>query len=50
MGEEEPGTMSEHVLKLGIPAGSLQEATAQLFRRAGYHIALLVAVLLPVDR
>jgi ATP phosphoribosyltransferase len=31
--------MSEHVLKLGIPAGSLQEATAQLFRRAGYHIA-----------
>jgi ATP phosphoribosyltransferase len=30
--------MSERVLKLGIPAGSLQEATAQLFRRAGYHI------------
>ncbi|MCL4202401.1 MAG: ATP phosphoribosyltransferase [Pirellulaceae bacterium] len=30
--------MSEQVLKLGIPAGSLQEATAQLFRRAGYHI------------
>ncbi len=30
--------MSENVLKLGIPAGSLQEATAQLFRRAGYKI------------
>jgi ATP phosphoribosyltransferase len=30
--------MSERVLKLGIPAGSLQEATGQLFRRAGYHI------------
>ncbi|TVS18634.1 MAG: ATP phosphoribosyltransferase [Planctomycetaceae bacterium] len=30
--------MSEQLLKLGIPAGSLQEATAQLFRRAGYRI------------
>ena len=30
--------MSEQVLKLGIPAGSLQEATAQLFARAGYKI------------
>lgn len=29
--------MSER-LKLGIPAGSLQEATAELFRRAGYRI------------
>jgi len=26
------------ILKLGIPAGSLQEATADLFRRAGYKI------------
>jgi ATP phosphoribosyltransferase len=31
--------MSDHLLKLGIPAGSLQEATAELFRRAGYKIA-----------
>src|SRR5271154_4142410 len=30
--------MSEQILKLGIPAGSLQEATAQLFRKAGYQI------------
>lgn len=30
--------MAERVLKLGIPAGSLQEATAELFRRAGYNI------------
>jgi ATP phosphoribosyltransferase len=30
--------MSEKVLKLGIPAGSLQEATADLFRKAGYKI------------
>jgi ATP phosphoribosyltransferase len=30
--------MSDRVLKLGIPAGSLQEATAQLFKRAGYSI------------
>ncbi len=26
------------VLKLGLPAGSLQESTAQLFRRAGFNI------------
>jgi ATP phosphoribosyltransferase len=30
--------MSEPILKLGIPAGSLQEATAELFRKAGYKI------------
>jgi ATP phosphoribosyltransferase len=30
--------MSETILKLGIPAGSLQEATADLFRKAGYKI------------
>ncbi|MCH2127022.1 MAG: ATP phosphoribosyltransferase [Pirellulaceae bacterium] len=28
----------KHVLKLGIPAGSLQDATAALFRSAGYKI------------
>lgn len=27
-----------NVLKLGIPAGSLQDATAALFQRAGYNI------------
>jgi len=30
--------MSERILKLGLPAGSLQEATAELFRKAGYNI------------
>ena len=30
--------MSDQVLKLGIPAGSLKESTAALFRRAGYNI------------
>ncbi len=30
--------MSQNVLKLGIPAGSLQESTAALFSRAGYNI------------
>lgn len=30
--------MSDQVLRLGIPAGSLQEATAHLFRQAGYNI------------
>jgi len=28
----------DQVLKLGLPAGSLQEATAELFRKAGYKI------------
>lgn len=30
--------MAEPLIKLGIPAGSLQEATAELFRKAGYKI------------
>ena len=30
--------MKESLLKLGIPAGSLQEATGELFRKAGYKI------------
>ena len=30
--------MSEKILKLGIPAGSLQQSTAELFRKAGYTI------------
>src|SRR5256885_17206130 len=30
--------MSEKKLRLGIPAGSLQEATGELFRKAGYKI------------
>src|SRR5579864_2320240 len=30
--------MGQQVLKLGIPAGSLQEATAHLFAKAGYKI------------
>ena len=31
--------MTTPVLKLGIPAGSLQEATAELFRKAGYNLS-----------
>ncbi len=30
--------MSERILKLGIPAGSLQESTGRLFLKAGYRI------------
>src|SRR5438445_12983504 len=30
--------MTEQLLKLGIPAGSLQEATGDLFRKAGYKL------------
>jgi len=30
--------MPDNILKLGIPAGSLQEATGELFRKAGYNI------------
>jgi ATP phosphoribosyltransferase len=31
--------MSDKLLKLGIPAGSLQESTGDLFRKAGYKIS-----------
>ena len=31
-------TSEPNVLKLGIPAGSLQEATAELFKKAGYKL------------
>jgi ATP phosphoribosyltransferase len=30
--------MSQPLLKLGVPSGSLQEATAELFRKAGYKL------------
>ena len=30
--------MSDKILKLGIPAGSLQKATIELFGKAGFHI------------
>ncbi len=30
--------MTEKILKLGIPAGSLQNATIELFSKAGFHI------------
>jgi ATP phosphoribosyltransferase len=33
--------MSEPLLRLGVPAGSLQEATGELFRKAGYKITFL---------
>ena len=32
--------MSGNVLKLGIPKGSLEEATVKLFARAGYNIRI----------
>ena len=28
----------DQVLKLGLPVGSLQDATAELFRKAGYKV------------
>jgi ATP phosphoribosyltransferase len=31
--------MTEQILKLGIPVGSLQKATVELFGKAGFHIA-----------
>lgn len=33
--------MNGQLLRLGIPAGSLQEATGELFRRAGYKITFV---------
>ncbi len=32
--------MADNILKLGIPAGSLQNATVELFRKAGYSISI----------
>lgn len=32
--------VSERILRLAIPAGSLQEATVALFRRAGYNLSV----------
>jgi ATP phosphoribosyltransferase len=32
------GVMTTQILKLGIPAGSLQKATIELFGKAGFHI------------
>ncbi|RJQ41599.1 MAG: ATP phosphoribosyltransferase [Nitrospiraceae bacterium] len=32
--------MMSKILKLGIPKGSLQESTLNLFRKAGYHISV----------
>ena len=34
-------------LRLGIPKGSLQDATMQLFARAGFNIYAELAVVLP---
>lgn len=31
---------SQKILRLGLPKGSLQEATLKLFRKAGYHVAV----------
>src|SRR5207237_10889726 len=33
--------MSGPILRLGIPAGSLQEATGELFRKAGYKLTFV---------
>lgn len=32
--------MTDKILKLGLPKGSLQEATLKLFRKAGYHVSV----------
>ena len=40
--------MSQNTLRLGLPAGSLQEATADLFRRAGYKITYVNRSYYPV--
>ena len=39
--------MSQEVLKLGIPAGSLQKATIELFAKAGFNGAMALLCLIP---
>ncbi len=38
------------LLKLGLPKGSLQEASLQLFRRAGYEISVSSRSYFPFHR
>lgn len=40
--------MNEKLLKLGLPAGSLQEATGELFRKAGYKVTFASRSYYPV--
>lgn len=40
--------MSDRVLRLGIPAGSLKDSTAELFRKAGYNIKFASRSYFPV--
>src|SRR5947209_5610741 len=40
--------MTNQILRLGIPAGSLQEATGELFRKAGYKITFASRSYYPV--
>src|SRR5215831_19131100 len=40
--------MSSNLLKLGLPSGSLQDATAGLFRKAGFDIAFTSRSYYPV--
>ncbi len=40
--------MSGPILKLGLPAGSLQEATGELFRKAGYKVTFASRSYYPV--
>lgn len=35
-----PDSSADHLLRLGLPKGSLQDATIDLFDRAGYHVAV----------
>jgi len=39
---------NNHLLKLGLPKGSLQESTLKLFRKAGYHISVSARSYYPV--
>lgn len=32
--------MADNILKLGVPAGSLQESTVELFKKSGYNISV----------
>lgn len=38
----------ENILKIGLPKGSLQDATIKLFKKAGYHISLSTRSYYPV--
>ena len=42
--------MKDHIIKLGVPKGSLERATIELFQKAGWKITTSETILFPFHR